>query len=185
MIGVIVFVLWTPLTAKLMFRLLAATVNDALPAQLSGCAILAPTAGAYTDAIGPFWPAARTVQRVTTALKLKQELGLPLIISGGKAGHSARSEADVIVDVLQLDPGKDLDLWIEPTAVNSYETARKVAQLAAARQIGTVILVTSGAICRAWRRLLGSSICASSCGRFPPRNLEFCRGVTYCRSISI
>ena len=73
-----------PLVGDLLLRPLGAVgapYNPLEDRDLS--AVLVPTAGAFDDGTGTWWPSPGTIVRGVAGRRLSRELGLPLIISGG------------------------------------------------------------------------------------------------------
>lgn len=67
---------------------------------------------------------------------------LPLLLSGGVAGHGPDSPAEAELMARQLDPAGFVELWLEADSHNTWANAENSAQLLRARQISRVLLVT-------------------------------------------
>jgi uncharacterized SAM-binding protein YcdF (DUF218 family) len=141
-----------PMTGKVMMRGLYASVPTSDPATASGLsAIVVPTAGAYPDGNGRWWPGHNTVYRTAAGLRVHEQSGLPLIVVGGKPNDLLRAEADVIADHYGLArrPG----VIIENTARDSIETGLTVADIVKRGNARAVLLVTS---CSHYARMAAS-----------------------------
>lgn len=84
---------------------------------------------------------ARLLQRLQYAAHLHARTGLPLLVSGGRLGGWATSEAVVMREVLQqsfLTPVR----WLEEQSLNTEQNARFSAEILAREGIGRVYVVT-------------------------------------------
>ena len=141
-----------PVTGKVLMQLLYASVPAAdagRPGRLA--AIIVPTAGAYADSGGRWWPAQNTVHRTAAGLREQERYGVPLIIAGGRPGGLARAEADVIAEHYGVKGGENV--IIETSARNSSETGQAVARLLGDIGQRRVLLVTS---CSHYARMAAS-----------------------------
>lgn len=102
-------------------------------------AIVVPTAGAFRDATGRWWPKEGTIRRVVVGLELQARLDLPMIVSGGAPFGQDVPESRTLAEVM-LWPADGVRL--ETTARNSAETARAVAEILAADGARKVLLIT-------------------------------------------
>ena len=102
-------------------------------------AVLVPTAGAYRDAAGNWWPTETTIQRAAAGLVQSQRLGLPLILAGGNPNDGDPPEAQVLAAVMSFPVP---DVRIEPGPRDSQETGAAVALLLR-DEAQRVLLVTS------------------------------------------
>jgi uncharacterized SAM-binding protein YcdF (DUF218 family) len=81
--------------------------------------------------------------RLVAAFTLSRALDVPLIVSGGITWHQGETEADVSARMLDR-LGLPASMVIrEGKSTTTWENAREVARVVAARKIGRVALVTS------------------------------------------
>lgn len=99
-----------------------------------GSYVAAPEYG--TDTPGP-----AGLERARYAARLSRTAGLPILVSGGPTSGARLSEAEQLRDLLQEDLRTPVR-WVEPAAMNTWESARLSEPLLRAEGIRTVILVT-------------------------------------------
>ena len=103
-------------------------------------AVLVPTAGAFDDGTGTWWPSPATIMRGVAGRRVSRELGLPLIVSGGSTDPRQPPEARILARHLDLQgPG----VTLETESGNSAETAAAVAELLVGSGNPRILLVTS------------------------------------------
>ncbi|MEZ5729195.1 MAG: YdcF family protein [Burkholderiaceae bacterium] len=83
----------------------------------------------------------RTVERVLGGARLARSTGLPVLLSGGSPGGLARSEAEVMGELLEKDLGISAR-WLEKQSRDTRENAQDSARMLADAGITRVILVT-------------------------------------------
>ncbi len=130
-----------PASGKLMVSILqggAPAFDGKVPEGTA--AILVPSGGTIDDGTGRWWPSTSSILRLATALRLRNELSLPVILSGGSPKAGQPPEAETLAASFDLQ-GPDVRLEIR--ARNSSETAEAVARLLAGEANPRVILVTS------------------------------------------
>ncbi len=103
-------------------------------------AILVPSGGTFDDGTGRWWPTSSSARRLTLGLRLQQQTGLPLILSGGSPQADQPPEAGTLAEHFGL---RAPEVLLEPTARNTSETAAAVAAMLADTPAPRVILVTS------------------------------------------
>ena len=101
--------------------------------------ILVPTAGAFRDAAGVWWPKEGTIRRVVVGLELQSRLDLPMIVSGGAPFGQDVPESLTLSRVMPWPTDR---VRLETTARNSAGTARAVAAILAEDGAQKVLLVT-------------------------------------------
>lgn len=109
-------------------------------AQEGTSAILVPSGGTIDDGTGRWWPSTSSILRLASALRLRNELSLPVILSGGSPKAGQLPEAETLAASFDLH-GPDVRL--ETRARDSNESAKAVARLLAGEANPRVILVTS------------------------------------------
>lgn len=88
-------------------------------------------------AVGPL-----TLERMAAAAALHRQTGLPLLVTGGPAGHAgAPSLAVVMAETFDADFGLAVR-WIEPRARDTRENARFAVAMLHGAGIGSAYLVT-------------------------------------------
>ena len=131
-----------PATGKLVILPLLNSVKPWTPdGALRPDVIVIPTAGAFEDLGGRWWPISDTIRRLSSGLLLRQTLGLPLIISGGPMVEGHLSEAAIAARLFALQEGPGIRL--EQHSRNSYEAAARVAELLRPTGAEVVLLVTT------------------------------------------
>ena len=108
-------------------------------ADFGADAIVVPTAGAFRDATGVWWPKEGTIRRVIVGLELQVRLDLPMIVSGGAPFGQDVPESLTLSKVMPWPTDR---VRLETTARNSAETARAVAAILAEDGAHKVLLVT-------------------------------------------
>ncbi len=103
-------------------------------------AIIVPTGGIFADETGRWWPSSSSIHRAVMATQLRQQLDVPLIISGGAPVNGQPPEARVIATELALTGPAVI---LETTARNSQETGQAVAGIMKNLPVGPVMLATS------------------------------------------
>lgn len=130
-----------PASGKLLVSILhAGTPAFAGKVPEGTTAILVPSGGTIDDGAGRWWPSASSIVRLAAALRLRDRLGLPIILSGGSPKSDQPSEAETLAAHFGLQAP---DIRLETTARNSSETAEAVAAMLAGAPNPRVILVTS------------------------------------------
>lgn len=142
LVGAIVLVLSSvPLVGRgLVLPLRAGAVTDAALQSRAGATIVVPTAGAFRDVAGVWWPGDETIRRIVRGRQLQIRLGLPLIVTGGAPPGTTEAEALVGARVAGLP---EANVRLETTARNSAESARAVAEMLGGSGSAAVLLVTS------------------------------------------
>jgi uncharacterized SAM-binding protein YcdF (DUF218 family) len=84
-----------------------------------------------------------TLERVRYGARVARALGLPVLVSGGRASPSLPTEASVMRDVLRAEYGVDTR-WLEERSTNTHENAIMSAAILRAEGIGRVVLVVHG-----------------------------------------
>lgn len=102
--------------------------------------ILVPSGGTFDDGTGRWWPTRSSARRLTAALRIRDQLGLPIILSGGSPSRGQPPEVETIATLYGLQ-GEHIRL--ETRSRNSSETAEAVAAMLAGKPKPRVILVTS------------------------------------------
>lgn len=123
---------------KLSGPLAAGAVNGGEPAGIY--AIVVPTAGAFVDASGTWWPSAESIRRAAAGLVLHRNSHADLIITGGSPLSGQPPEAAVVAHGMGLE---DDAVRLETDARNTRETAVAVARMLAGEGTRRVVLVTS------------------------------------------
>ena len=103
-------------------------------------AVVAPTAGAFEDIDGKWRPSFRSIQRVGLAVAMREELGVPLLISGGSLREDGSSEARIVAESLGIAPDQ---VWLYETAQDTHENARALAAKLRELRVNCVLIVTS------------------------------------------
>ena len=85
---------------------------------------------------------ARSLLRARFGAWLHRELGVPLLLSGGRVGDEDSAEADLMARVLREEFGVEVR-WIEDRSRNTAENARFSAAILRADGVTRVALVTS------------------------------------------
>jgi uncharacterized SAM-binding protein YcdF (DUF218 family) len=122
------------------------TAPPADPAALRGQgvqAIVVLMAGRQTAApeVGGDTVSRLSMDRLLHAVRLQRATGLPLIVSGGRAGADGPPLAELAAEVLQ-DDFRITPLALETTSNTTWENAHYLADLLAERNIAKVALVT-------------------------------------------
>ncbi len=81
-----------------------------------------------------------TLERVRYGARLARATSLPVLVTGGHLPPAQRSEAEVMRDALEQEYGVPVR-WVEKTARNTAENARKSADLLLPAGIKRVVLV--------------------------------------------
>jgi uncharacterized SAM-binding protein YcdF (DUF218 family) len=82
--------------------------------------------------------------RVLYGLRLFRKIGAPIVVSGGRAGNiGGKTEADVAATLLAQLGVPEGSVIREGKSLTTWENAREVAEVLAARKITRVALVTS------------------------------------------
>ncbi len=121
----------------------APTTLEALAAFDAG-AIVVLGGGRYPNAPeydGRDTVSENTLARIRYGAHLHKQLGLPLLVTGGRVGPAPRAEAELMAEALQESFGVETR-WIEDRARNTAENARFSRKMLAAEQIQRVVLVT-------------------------------------------
>ncbi len=139
-LGVLFLVAAMPVTPRIASLPLDASTIDAksVGRDTPGEAFVAFGAGVFADDLGAMWPTAESLQRAGVAKSLAQDLGRPLIVSGGVVKPGLGAEAAVLADILRLPE----DAILEAEARNTAENAEKVSALMEQHGIRSVVLVT-------------------------------------------
>lgn len=103
-------------------------------------AIFVPTGGSFDDGTGRWWPSQGSIARLAAALRLHEQFGLPLIVSGGAPKPSQPPEAETLANHFGLQGPQ---VALETRARNSMETAEFVAAMLREEAQPRVLLVTS------------------------------------------
>jgi uncharacterized SAM-binding protein YcdF (DUF218 family) len=128
-----------PLTAKLsLLPLLQAVPNWQDGIQVG--AIVVPSGGAYEDTAGYWHPSSESVQRISLAASIQTRLGIPLLITGGKLREDGISEARIVAETFEFEPGQ---VWLDESARNTHENARALAVRLRELRIDRVLMITS------------------------------------------
>lgn len=83
-----------------------------------------------------------SLERSRYAAWIVKQTGLPLVISGGRVGDEARSEADLILEFLQKESLVTEDCYTEEQSRTTYENAKFTAEFLKQKGIQKVALVT-------------------------------------------
>ena len=84
---------------------------------------------------------ALTLERVRCAAWIAKRTGLPLIVSGGKLGDEAKSEAELMQDILQKEFVVIVD-YVEGGSRNTFENARYTTEILGNHKMNKIALVT-------------------------------------------
>lgn len=102
--------------------------------------IVIPTAGIFNDGMGRWWASSNSIRRMAWGLQMQGQLGLPILVSGGKQSEGEPAEAEVLVRQFGLSKA---DIQLEVTSRNSFETGLAVAEMVRDSPSRRVLLVTS------------------------------------------
>ncbi|MCH8996890.1 MAG: YdcF family protein [Proteobacteria bacterium] len=130
-----------PASGKLLVSSLqsgAPTFDGDDPGRILG--ILVPSGGTFDGGTGRWWPTQSSARRVAAALRIRDRLGLPIILSGGSPSRGQPPEVETIATLYGLQ-GEHIRL--DTRSRNSSETAEAVAAMLAGKPNPQVILVTS------------------------------------------
>ena len=135
-------VVFFPFTGKIaiqpLFHAVEPWVSESLPRPE---VIVVPTGGVIQDQSGRWWPNVYTITRLSSGLRLQEEISIPLIISGGPMADGKDSEAAIAARLFGLkETAKTL---LEQRSNNTHETARHVAEILRDAKVETVLLVTT------------------------------------------
>ena len=141
----LLFVLSMPVVAMLLIRF----VDDSPPldfAQATAAqAIVILGGGTRRDApeYGGDTLARLTLERVRYGARVARRTGLPVLVSGGKAGPAHASEAAVMKEALESEYGVTVR-WAEDRSRTTHENAVMSAALLRAAGVSRVVLVAHG-----------------------------------------
>ena len=102
-------------------------------------AILVPLAGAWRAADGRSRPANESIRRATAALAFQERYAVPLILAGGETVAGVGTEALAMAADLDA-PGRVI---LDTRSLNSAETGRNLAEIAAREGFRRILVVTS------------------------------------------
>lgn len=113
----------------------------AVPADAGAIVVLAGGRASNAREYGGDTVSEATLVRLRYGARLYRETGLPLILSGGRVYGEARSEAELMRDVLEDEIR--VPVWkLEERSRNTAENARHTAELLAGESIAAILLVT-------------------------------------------
>jgi uncharacterized SAM-binding protein YcdF (DUF218 family) len=81
-----------------------------------------------------------SIERARYGARLARELGLPILVTGGRHRDAVRTEAELLADLLQAEFGVPVR-WSESRSRNTAENARYSAQILLPAGIRRVVLV--------------------------------------------
>jgi len=139
------FALSTPFVAAWL-QVAAGTDRPVDPVRLkSAQAIVILSGGLRIDAAeyGGDTPARLTLERIRYGARLARSTGLPVLVTGGRPQLAARTEGEVMREVLEQEFGVPVR-WVETAARDTRENARNTAAILLPLGIRRIALVMHG-----------------------------------------
>ncbi len=90
---------------------------------------------------GAEWPSAMSLERIDYALTLHRKTGLPIVVSGGSPSGETRPVAELAAEWLQQQANVT-PVIVDNSSRDTWENAKRSAELFAQNSIGRVLLVT-------------------------------------------
>jgi uncharacterized SAM-binding protein YcdF (DUF218 family) len=140
-LGTIVLLLMLlPLTGKVLAWPLWHSVVPYQGPAARADAVVALTAGVYSDGAGRWWGGRNTARRVARALQIRAALDVPLLVVGGRPKANMPAEAEVAAAQYGLDDARVIRVGL---GRNTLESARAVLRAMPALAGRPVLLVTN------------------------------------------
>jgi len=134
----------TPIVATALLRSLqteAAIKPGAVPASAEAIVVLSADMDREAPEYGGPTPGALGLQRLRYAASLNRATGKPVLVSGGVPAEGHRQHAEMMKEVLERDFGVRVR-WTEGASANTYENARRSAEMLEQAGVRRVLLVT-------------------------------------------